>query len=682
MPRIKIISIPQQFRNGGELSSEKAKIMLHEGIANGHKITDKQRRYFGYLAGKGKSEGGEIVGAGGPKEDKIKAEVKAGSFIVPAANAHKAKEIRKKFLSGSPRPDEIEPDDSTGAYISDGTKIMGQERDFTKINDRFTRLAANKKANLKQKGGEYVRLSNGEHMFTPEEVEHLEKNGVDLDELAPDSEDGKYGKQKGGTIHIDESKKGTFTAAATKHGMSVQEFASHVLSNKEDYSPAMIKKANFAHNAKGFKHKEDGGEIEGYAEGGEVPKKDIIQGINMKQSELESIDEQIKNIEEGSNELDKQLKLPRLKKQREIAAKNVEYAKDPKNYSDLGKGLGYGFTPPPETSTSNIIPSLQIPKTTIPKSTKSTVAGGVSGVGRINKTTPAIVDKTQIDTIPAKSYSTKITPDISQPIENIPESPGLSNDVAPSALDQLSAKINGTGIGKYLSNNTPNLAGVAGLGLAGLQGYLGYKQLKKDGTRPVDAGTIDPEFTAAIEQAKNDAKYGISPEERNIAERGIQTQRAADVANILNASGGSGGTALANIRAAGNQAQNNLGNLSAESERLRLEKQRYANSLLGQKAMMARNIQRQQFEDKLNAFNVNQQAGANLLGAGIQNAVGALRYNREARRADELSKTGQGGGYTGITKSTKKDYLSAAGGDEAKARQLATQYGENYDSLY
>ena len=54
----------------------------------------------------------------------------------------------------------------------------------------------------------------------------------------------------GGSIHIDKNKKGTFTAAATKHGKSVQEFARQVLDNKENYSPAIVKKANFARNAK------------------------------------------------------------------------------------------------------------------------------------------------------------------------------------------------------------------------------------------------------------------------------------------------------------------------------------------------------------------------------------------------------------------------------------------------
>jgi hypothetical protein len=71
-------------------------------------------------------------------------------------------------------------------------------------------------------------------------------------------------EMKKGGIHIAPSKRGTFTAAATKHGKSVQAFASQVLANKENYSPAMVKKANFARNAAKWKHEyggfyEDGG---------------------------------------------------------------------------------------------------------------------------------------------------------------------------------------------------------------------------------------------------------------------------------------------------------------------------------------------------------------------------------------------------------------------------------------
>jgi hypothetical protein len=70
-------------------------------------------------------------------------------------------------------------------------------------------------------------------------------------------------EMKQGGINIDPSKKGTFTAAATRAGMGVQAFASKVLSAPEGkYSPAMRKKANFARNAASWK-KEEGGLVEG-----------------------------------------------------------------------------------------------------------------------------------------------------------------------------------------------------------------------------------------------------------------------------------------------------------------------------------------------------------------------------------------------------------------------------------
>lgn len=53
---------------------------------------------------------------------------------------------------------------------------------------------------------------------------------------------------EGGSIHIAKNKRGTFKAQASRMGMSTQQAASHILANKDDYSPAMVKKAVFAHN--------------------------------------------------------------------------------------------------------------------------------------------------------------------------------------------------------------------------------------------------------------------------------------------------------------------------------------------------------------------------------------------------------------------------------------------------
>lgn len=58
----------------------------------------------------------------------------------------------------------------------------------------------------------------------------------------------------GKDVRIKPSKRGTFTKAAKQHGMSVQGFANRVLRNPSKYSAAMKKKANFAHNAAGWKH--------------------------------------------------------------------------------------------------------------------------------------------------------------------------------------------------------------------------------------------------------------------------------------------------------------------------------------------------------------------------------------------------------------------------------------------
>jgi len=67
-------------------------------------------------------------------------------------------------------------------------------------------------------------------------------------------------EMKHGGIHINPANKGKFTSWAQAHGMGVQEAASHVMANKEDYSATIVKRANFAKNASKWKH-EEGGDV-------------------------------------------------------------------------------------------------------------------------------------------------------------------------------------------------------------------------------------------------------------------------------------------------------------------------------------------------------------------------------------------------------------------------------------
>ena len=56
------------------------------------------------------------------------------------------------------------------------------------------------------------------------------------------------------SIHIKPENKGKFTADAKRHGESVQERAAEVLKPGSKASPLEKKRANFARNAKKWKH--------------------------------------------------------------------------------------------------------------------------------------------------------------------------------------------------------------------------------------------------------------------------------------------------------------------------------------------------------------------------------------------------------------------------------------------
>lgn len=106
-----------------------------------------------------------------------------------------------------------------------------------------------------------VAESDVEEEDVPLDTEDIEDTSS---EMLSSDDDMKYGG-----IKLDPKKKGTFKAQATKMGMSVQEAAEHILSNKEEYSPEMVKKANFARNFA----KELGGQMYEMAEGGSVPER-------------------------------------------------------------------------------------------------------------------------------------------------------------------------------------------------------------------------------------------------------------------------------------------------------------------------------------------------------------------------------------------------------------------------
>lgn len=63
---------------------------------------------------------------------------------------------------------------------------------------------------------------------------------------------------EGGPINIKKKNRGKFTESANRAGMGVQEYARHILANKDKYSSTLVKRANFARNFGGRKHAEGG----------------------------------------------------------------------------------------------------------------------------------------------------------------------------------------------------------------------------------------------------------------------------------------------------------------------------------------------------------------------------------------------------------------------------------------
>jgi len=135
------------MKKGGAITKEKAAEILHDGTANGVKLTRKQQKFMGYMSKHGKAEGGEIKGAGSSKSDSIPAKLSQKGFVVPTENFDKAKEIAQVFL---------------------GHK-----------DDQMAKLKS---------GGVPVKVSDGEYYFSPEEVKSLTSMGVDLNSLAPNAD--------------------------------------------------------------------------------------------------------------------------------------------------------------------------------------------------------------------------------------------------------------------------------------------------------------------------------------------------------------------------------------------------------------------------------------------------------------------------------------------------------------
>ncbi len=444
------------------------------------------------------AEGGMIKGKGGPKEDKINAKIKGGSFVVPAENAEVAEELREKVLVKAPKV----------------------------------------KANLNQKGGTPVKLSNKEHLFTKEEKEELLEKGVNVNLLAPNAE--------------------------------VKEEVNEPIHNSKE--EAMEKKSHIMFP-----------DVIGLKDGGKVSNKTYAELITVpyswKGDKQEYINAAKKAIRDGKvipsdykENKSTSVKAPSVTKSNKVVVDNLP-------------------------SINNAQSALQ-------------VDNELRDVNQIAKQEASInnADEKQLAINEAQN---KINEDY------IAGNPAINKKRS--------------GVADYLKNIDPT--SFVGIG----QTALGLNYLGKD-KRPIDKSVINPTYDTNVNRAQNEAQYGFTPENKFLLEQ--QGQNALNDARFSarNFAGGNAGTAFNQERAAINQGWTNALNLRSADQDLRMEKARYADQQVKERANFLDSQRRRAFGDAMDTFQQKQQAGSELIGAGIRNTIGAYRYGKELSAQEEADR--------------------------------------------
>ncbi len=550
----------------------------------------------------GYAKGGEIKGKGTGKSDSIDAKVKAGSFIVPVEKVPLAKEVKKMIAPSKKK--EV--------------------------------------ADLDEKGGEKVKLSNGEFKFTPEEKNEIisELGEEFLNHLAPNSE------------HKDESfHEGGLTPGKAKIMLKDNQANGKPLTEKQ--------RGYFGLIASGYKC---GGMVNGYKEGG-----DVGDG-NGEREKLAKEEAAIKTAEEK-----KAQEARNFEGAKKIKTANDRVAMYRKMYDDYDKQFK---TIPIEGAQGKA--RIRAKKELLDKvdaeeknfkevsaqygnADKKTGASGINYMGNGKSTIPS-KSGAEIDKINKGSnipVSNKLVPqnniytgpkgetsDVTIPQEKVTNKSIQTPDekaLTESAQGQEKAFSTEKAANDAKQARNKQLLqkglGIAGNELSGLSNYIvpfkqyqmGQQFLAKSGARPV--GKIDPDFQRSVNQAQANAQYGYTPEEQSL----INTNNVNALRSGQNAarmySGGSDASALSLSRQAGNDYFSRGLQAAVNNKQLKQDKQLYADQLNSQKAGMNRQL----FQDNLNAWKENQAAGGNLVGAGISNMLAASRLNKESQFQNELN---------------------------------------------
>ena len=580
-----------------------------------------------------KAEGGKIKGKGGPKADKIPMKAEEGSFVVPAENSKKAEELRSKFLAkgGTMR---------AGDKVGEGDEVP-------------------------------VKVSNGEHIFTPEEVAILKSKGVDLNRLAPHAEE-KLGKEKGGKvlpdnqtlnptgmsekpnqgsikdvglnqggllgklkkggIHINPENKGKFTATKKATGKTTEELT-------HSSNPLTKKRAIFAQVSKTWNHKAEGGNIIDDRQKKVISspqEADVEQKVNSKiviptssqpvtkkkfVNTQTGIGSAIRNFDvSGQDTLKKGGIIGALKKAKggsvndskiiqtgikgpddttliKISGSNTNHLYKAKG----GKVNGYQDGTPGT--------GVQGPNYNIPQQNESLIPDPSMVWSNPSDNAQLLKAREDYDTTTSPTDTSTNLGKVRMDTSERPARLRNADVVAPGDPNQTAASTGatkGSWVPKALA------AGQIGLGLAHTLAY----------ERPVY--TIPPEIQSAYAKANQEATFGLDPASKAAIESEIANRSATSRGLIAGAAGGNAGAAYNMIRNLNASSGQNLIKMYAADAAAKRAKQGQAYGLAASLA----NYKRFGYEQDMNRFLQNQNAGANLLQSGISNLAGSYDYDK------------------------------------------------------
>jgi len=565
------------------------------------------------------ADGGVIKGEGGPKEDKISAKVKPGSFVVPAENTKVAETLREKLLMKAPKT----------------------------------------KANLNQKGGREVMLSNKEHLFTKEEKEELIEKGVNVNALAPDSEHKEEEMMEPKSEHnskeeamekkshimfpnvIGYDKGGVVDPAKELAKIESERKAIEAIKAKKESDQSAAEKArlqkfilearatNQANKTKEWekKYNDSKTKLDALNKSYEDASKEFKEGSTPSANQ-KGVKAGMGTVSQRKYKEDLLKKIQEAKSEHDNAKRTYDYVKSGKTYA-APKTENKAAATQTETKTA----TTEVPKTTTTK--PSLKAPRVSVPNTSKFVAPAVVDNGEDVVVPNGNLSPNEAARIKATEDKATADATALNNSLPSTYTPTTTPT--TTPTKKRSGLLDRIGNVDPTALVGIgQSAVGYNMLK-DEKRPVDKAVLDATYNGNVNRAIQDAKFGLTPEQRFAAEQDIQNGLNDAKAVGLNYSGGSGVQAFNTNRAAINDAwKNKLGLKQADTE-MRMNKQMYADQQVANRANILAQNRRRSFEDAMSTFQQKQQAGSELIGAGFANTIGAYRYNKDLQAQKEAN---------------------------------------------